>query len=68
LNRTGDANGDGLLDLGDAVFILNYLFKGGDPPLPLQTGDTNCDGIVDLGDVVYLLNYLFKGGPEPVCD
>jgi hypothetical protein len=68
LNRIGDANGDGLLDLGDVIILLNYLFKGGDPPFPLQTGDTNCDGVVDLGDVIYLLNYLFKGGPEPVCD
>ena len=63
----GDANGDGIIDLGDAVCILNYLFKGDDPPDPLEAGDANCDGIVDLADVVYLLNYLFKGGDPPGC-
>jgi hypothetical protein len=63
----GDANGDGSVDLGDAVYILNYLFKGDAAPDPLDAGDANCDGIVDLADVVYLLNYLFKGGDPPGC-
>lgn len=61
----GDANGDGVIDISDVVYLLNYLFKGGEPPSPLAVGDVNCDMIVDLGDVVYLLNYLFKGGPPP---
>jgi hypothetical protein len=61
----GDVNADGVISLGDAVYLLNYLFKGGNPPDPLETGDCNYDSIVDLGDVVYLLNYLFKGGPPP---
>jgi hypothetical protein len=63
----GDANGDGSVDLGDAVYILNYLFKGDAAPDPLDAGDANCDGIVDIADVVYLLNYLFKGGDPPGC-
>ncbi len=63
----GDANGDGLIDLGDVVYLLNYLFKGEDPPDPLQAGDANCDGTVELGDAIYLLNYLFKGGDPPSC-
>ena len=61
----GDANGDGVIDLGDVVYLLNYLYKGGPTPNPLWTGDTNSDGVVDIGDVVYLLNYLYKGGPPP---
>ena len=63
----GDCNGDGVIDLGDGVYLLNYLFKGGDAPDPYAAGDANCDGVIDLGDVVYLLNYLFKGGPQPSC-
>ncbi len=63
----GDANADGTIDLGDAVYILNYLFKGGPPPNPPDSGDANCDGMVELGDAIYLLNYLFKGGPPPGC-
>ncbi len=61
----GDANGDGLIDVGDVVYLINYLFKNGPAPNPLQAGDVNCDGLDDVGDVVYLINYLFKSGPTP---
>jgi outer membrane protein assembly factor BamB len=63
----GDANRDWEIGLGDAVYLLNYLFRGEPAPQPFASGDCNCNGTVDLGDVVYLLNYLFKGGPEPSC-
>jgi parallel beta-helix repeat protein len=62
----GDANADGVINLGDVVYLINYLFRGGSPPIPAEcVGDCNGDCIVDLGDVVYLINYLFRGGPEP---
>jgi hypothetical protein len=63
----GDANGDGIIDLADVIYLLNYLYKSGFVPDPAEAGDTNCDGTVDLGDVVHLLNYLFKGGQAPGC-
>ncbi len=63
----GDANGDGAIDLEDAVYLLNYLFRNDDPPDPLEAGDANCDGTVEVGDAIYLLNYLFRNGPEPSC-
>lgn len=63
---TGDVNGDALINLSDAIYLLNYLFKGGPEPLPnLRSGDVNCDSVVNLSDVVYLLNFLFKNGPPP---
>jgi hypothetical protein len=65
--KRGDANADGTLDLGDAIYILNYLFKAGPDPCPMEAGDANGDGMVDLGDAIYVLNYLFKGGPAPSC-
>ena len=67
----GDANDDGLINVGDAVYIINYIFKGGSAPSPLCYGDTNGDDGVDVGDAVYLINYIFKGGPAPIygcCD
>jgi len=63
----GDVNGDGVVDLGDVLHLINYLYKGGPAPDPLEAGDVNCDGVVDLGDVLYLINYLYKGGPPPCC-
>jgi hypothetical protein len=67
LETYGDVNGDGNVDLGDVVFLLNYLFKSGGAPEPLSVGDANGDCNVDIGDVIYLLNYLFKGGISPVA-
>jgi len=61
----GDCNGDGVIDVGDVVYLLNYLFKNGPAPQPLSLGDVNADTMVDVGDVVFLLNYLFRNGPAP---
>jgi len=63
----GDVSRDGLLDLGDVLYLVNYLYKAGPAPEPLPAGDANCDGVVNLGDVIYLINYLFKGGSPPSC-
>ena len=63
----GDANGDGVTDVADVMYLINYLFIGGAPPDPLEAGDANCDGAVDIADVVYLINYLFMGGSPPGC-
>ena len=63
----GDANGDGAVDIGDVVFLINYLYRDGTAPNPWGAGDVNCDGVVDIGDVVYLINYLFRNGPSPGC-
>jgi hypothetical protein len=62
----GDCNGDASIDLGDVVYLLSHLFKGGSPPDPLCLGDVNCDGVVDVGDVIRMLNYLF-GWLQPIC-
>jgi hypothetical protein len=63
----GDANGDGNLNIGDAVFVINYVFRGGPAPAPVYAGDANCDGKVNVGDAVYMVNYIFRGGPAPCC-
>jgi len=63
----GDANGDGVIDVADVLYIINYIFRSGPSPQPWLAGDPNCDGTVSISDVVYLVNYLFKGGPQPSC-
>jgi hypothetical protein len=62
----GDVNGDFAVNVGDAVFIISYVFKGGPPPDPVCAGDANDDGDTNVGDGVYLIAYVFKGGPPPV--
>ncbi len=61
----GDPNADGLVNIGDAVFVVNYVFKGGPNPNPPEAGDANCDHAINVGDAVYIINYVFKGGPAP---
>jgi hypothetical protein len=63
----GDANGDEVVDVADVVYLVNFLYRGGDPPVPIEAGDANCDGIVNVADVVYLVNYLYRGGDPPGC-
>ena len=65
--KPGDANGDNGWDIADAVYIINYVFKGGPAPTPYATcnGDSNDDCAVNLADAVHLIGYIFKGGPPP---
>jgi hypothetical protein len=68
----GDVNNDGIINIGDVVYLITYLYRGGPPPIPMTcVGDVNCDGIVNIGDVVYLVTYLYRGGAAPCpncCD
>jgi hypothetical protein len=61
----GDANSDGAVNVGDAVFLITYIFKDGAAPVPLRVGDINGDCAINVGDAVALVNYIFKDGPPP---
>ncbi len=58
----GDADGNGILTISDAVYMINYIFAGGPAPC---NGDANCDCTLSISDAVYLINYIFSGGPAP---
>jgi hypothetical protein len=63
--QCGDASGDDVVNISDAVFLVDYIFAGGPTPVPIQRGDCNCDGIANITDATYLLAYIFGGGPAP---
>jgi hypothetical protein len=67
----GDANSDDAVDIGDAVFLIQFIFAGGPAPgdcnYQYGMGDANGDCAVDISDAVYLIQYIFAGGPAPVC-
>lgn len=67
LAARGDANNDGDLNIGDPVYLINFIFKGGPAPDPEGVGDANCDATTNIGDAVYMINFIFKGGPAPGC-
>ena len=61
----GDVNCDDLVNIGDAVYLLNHIFHEGPAPMVLGSSDCNCDLSINIGDAVYLLNHIFKEGPAP---
>jgi len=63
----GDANGDEVVNVGDAVYIVNYIFKGGAAPVNPMCSDGNNDGSTNVGDAVLIVNYIFKNGAAPYC-
>jgi hypothetical protein len=63
----GDASGDGVVDIADVVYLINYIFKSGPAPRPAAAADANGDLETSIADAVYLITYIFKGGPAPNC-
>jgi hypothetical protein len=63
----GDSNNDGTINVGDAVWTIQYVFGSGPPPDPPRLGDANCDGQTNVGDAVYVIAYVFTSG-QPPCE
>lgn len=58
----GDSNGDGRVDISDAIYTLQFLFAGGpEPPCLDAAAVRDCPGL-DLGDGIVTLIFLFQGG------
>ena len=51
----GDANGDGNIDLTDAVMITYHSLGTAQPNLNLNAADVNRDGVVDLTDAIIVV-------------
>lgn len=75
--RPGDYTQDGVLDMSDAISVLQGLFLGSVGPLPcgesglvapanLQLLDSNGDAKVDVTDAIHVLGFLFLGTSPPV--
>jgi len=55
----GDVNGDGLINVLDIVFILDWILEGSEPTEEqLSTGDLNSDGIINVIDIVLIVEAI----------
>ncbi len=64
--RPGDTNGDWQVNVGDAIYLINFIFHSGPRPrFPAWRSDINADGNINIGDVVYLIGYIFKQSDRP---
>jgi len=61
----GDPNEDGVVDIGDPIYELSYLFVNGPAPECFARLDANDDNLVDIADTIFLLTFLFNNGPQP---
>jgi len=55
----GDANGDGSVDLGDFIVMVQYILGYGDAPASMAGADINGDHAVNVLDLVLLANHLW---------
>ncbi len=63
----GDANFDGSTNVGDIIFLVNYVFGGGPAPVHMACTDVNDDCNVNIADAVRLLYYIFHNGDPVTC-
>ena len=64
----GDVDYNMGLNVADLTYLVDYLFKGGDPPPCDIEGDVDASGGINVADLTYMVDYLFKGGPPPeIC-
>jgi len=54
-------------DIGDLVYLVDYMFTSGPPPPDLDAANVDGLGEIDISDLVYLVDYMFTGGPPPIC-
>jgi hypothetical protein len=70
----GDADGNGFINISDAVALVSFVFNGapvpgdcGNPPYQYGRGDADGNGFISISDAVLLLSYIFSGIPVPHC-
>lgn len=70
--RRGDANGDGIIDIGDPIWLIAYVFQDGAAPPCARAGDANSDQVLNVADAIWLISFFFvdglpPGAPYPAC-
>lgn len=63
--RRGDANGDGIVDLADPIWMIAYSFQDGTEPTCERAADANQDQQLNVADAIWLISYVFVEGPPP---
>lgn len=65
----GDANGDGGVDIADAIFVHDHLFRGGAAPPCTAAANFAPNDLIEMGDGYAVLGFLFLGYSEhPALD
>ena len=62
----GDVDDDGIIDVSDITYLVDYLNDLGPAPPVSANADVDGDCIICAEDMYYLAAYLHQGGPPPV--
>ncbi len=60
----GDVNADSIVSVGDIVYLIQYLFQNGNPPVNPIDADVDGSPGINLGDITQLIGHLYP----PFCD
>ena len=67
----GDIDGQEGINILDVVFMINYIYKDGTAPDPLEAANVNYgsspDSQINILDVVCMINFIYKDGADLSC-
>lgn len=63
--ESGDANGDGMVSITDAVGVVNYILGNTSSGFLKSAGDTNGDGEITITDAVGVVNIILDQSNQP---
>ncbi len=63
--RRGNADGLAGVELTDGIFLLAFLFRGGQPPGCEDAADADDNGLLELTDAISIFQFLFLGSAPP---
>ena len=61
--KTGDVNGDNIVDISDYIGVANYILGNTPYGFNVTAADVNKDGIIDISDYIGVANIILKGKP-----
>lgn len=64
----GDFDGNGFVNISDAVALITFMFSSGPAPKLQLVADANCDGSINISDAVYVIAFVFGEGPAPCAE
>lgn len=62
----GDVDANGISNISDAVYLIAYIFGGGDAPQYFAASDVTQDCMVNISDATTLIGYVFGGSCLPL--
>ncbi len=60
-HSSGDANGDGIIDVKDVISIRYFIADGYDVVIDENAANANKDEIIDIKDAIYIRQYIAGG-------